>query len=92
MINKIISGGQTGTDRATLDVAIKFPHGGWLPKGRIAEESSSYTDTGDTVQNLPRVRACIPGERMPTGGLIMKKAQSHTRISGIRYVLNITAS
>jgi len=37
MIEKIISGGQTETDQAVLDVAIKmgFSHGGWLPKGRI---------------------------------------------------------
>ena len=40
MIKKIISGGQTGADRAALDVAVKFniPHGGWIPKGRITEE------------------------------------------------------
>jgi hypothetical protein len=40
MIEKIISGGQTGADRAALDVAIKFniPHGGWIPKGRKAED------------------------------------------------------
>jgi len=40
MLQKIISGGQTGADRAALDVAIKFniPHGGWVPKGRIAED------------------------------------------------------
>ena len=40
MLKKIISGGQTGTDRAALDVAIRLgiPHGGWLPKGRLTEE------------------------------------------------------
>jgi hypothetical protein len=40
VIQKIISGGQTGADRAALDVAIKFgiPHGGWLPKGRKTED------------------------------------------------------
>jgi len=40
MLKKIISGGQTGADRAALDVAIKLkiPHGGWIPKGRIAED------------------------------------------------------
>ena len=39
-ISKIISGGQTGVDRAALDVAIKnnIPHGGWCPKGRKAED------------------------------------------------------
>ena len=37
---KIISGGQTGADRAALDWAIthKFRHGGWCPKGRLAED------------------------------------------------------
>jgi len=39
MIQKIISGGQTGADQAALDVAIKLdiPHGGWIPTGRITE-------------------------------------------------------
>ena len=39
MIKKIISGGQTGADRAALDVAIKLDisHGGWIPKGRKTE-------------------------------------------------------
>ena len=37
---KIISGGQTGADRAALDAAIALgiPHGGWLPRGRKAED------------------------------------------------------
>jgi hypothetical protein len=40
MIKKIISGGQTGADRAAIDTAIKLgiPHGGWIPKGSITEE------------------------------------------------------
>jgi len=41
-MKKIVSGGQTGADRAGLDVAIRwgFPHGGWCPKGRKAEDGS----------------------------------------------------
>lgn len=37
---KIISGGQTGVDRAVLDVCLdkKFPCGGWCPKERLAED------------------------------------------------------
>ncbi len=37
---KIISGGQTGADRAALDVAILLgiPHGGWIPRGRKTEQ------------------------------------------------------
>jgi len=39
-ITKIISGGQTGADRAGLDVALAHhvPHGGWCPKGRKSED------------------------------------------------------
>ena len=39
-IKKIISGGQTGADRAALDWAIaqNIPHGGWCPAGRRAED------------------------------------------------------
>ena len=37
---KIISGGQTGVDRAALEAAIALgiPHGGWCPRGRTAED------------------------------------------------------
>lgn len=37
---KIISGGQTGVDRAALDFAIQnsLEHGGWCPRGRLAED------------------------------------------------------
>ncbi len=39
-IKKIVSGGQTGADRAALDFAIEhgLPHWGWCPKGRRAED------------------------------------------------------
>lgn len=39
-ISKVVSGGQTGADRAGLDWAIwhDIPHGGWCPKGRRAED------------------------------------------------------
>ena len=39
MIQKIISGGQTGVDRAALDFAIDngIAHGGFCPKGRRSE-------------------------------------------------------
>ena len=38
-LKKIISGGQTGVDRAALDVAIRLgiAHGGWIPRGRRTE-------------------------------------------------------
>ena len=39
-IEKIISGGQTGVDRAALNAALEMgiPCGGWCPKGRRAED------------------------------------------------------
>ena len=39
-IFRVVSGGQTGADRAALDAAIAcgVPHGGWCPKGRRAED------------------------------------------------------
>ena len=40
MLHKLISGGQTGVDRAALDVALalSLPVGGGCPKGRRAED------------------------------------------------------
>ncbi|MBI2646704.1 MAG: putative molybdenum carrier protein, partial [Deltaproteobacteria bacterium] len=37
---KIVSGGQTGVDRAALDAAIEvgLPYGGIIPKNRLAED------------------------------------------------------
>ena len=40
MVHKIISGGQTGVDRAALDAAIELGVvcGGWCPKGRASDQ------------------------------------------------------
>lgn len=39
-IRKLVSGGQTGVDRAALDFAIGhgIPYGGWVPKGGRSED------------------------------------------------------
>ena len=39
---KIISGAQTGVDRAALDAALDagLPCGGWIPRGRLAEDGT----------------------------------------------------
>jgi hypothetical protein len=47
MITKIVSGGQTGVDRAALDMSLELglACGGWCPQGRKAEDgpiASSY--------------------------------------------------
>jgi hypothetical protein len=39
-VRELWSGGQTGVDRAALDAAreLGFPTGGWVPRGRLAED------------------------------------------------------
>jgi hypothetical protein len=64
-VAKIVSGGQTGVDRAALDVAIalQIPCGGWCPRGRRAEdgrlheryplqETESRSYSRRTIQNV----------------------------------------
>ncbi|MCA9145351.1 MAG: putative molybdenum carrier protein [Planctomycetaceae bacterium] len=40
VVQRIVSGGQTGVDRGALDAAIflGIEHGGWCPRGRLAED------------------------------------------------------
>lgn len=40
LLQRVISGGQTGVDRGALDAAIELgiPHGGKCPRGRLAED------------------------------------------------------
>ena len=42
LLKTIVSGGQTGADRAALDFAIEhgIPHGGWCPRGRKSEDGT----------------------------------------------------
>ena len=58
-VERIVSGGQTGVDRAALDVALQLgiPCGGWCPLGRRAEDGpidEKYplreTDSADYAQ------------------------------------------
>jgi len=93
MIKKIISGGQTGVDRAALDVAIKLaiPHGGWIPQGRLTENgplppeyrlqetlSTSYADR--TEKNVLAADATLIISRGPlTGG------SEYTREMAVRH-------
>ncbi len=50
-LEKVISGAQTGADRAALDAALELgiPTGGWVPKGRRAEDGR-VPDTYDTLK------------------------------------------
>jgi predicted Rossmann fold nucleotide-binding protein DprA/Smf involved in DNA uptake len=60
-IRKIISGGQTGVDRAALDLAIKagIEAGGYVPKGRAAEDGR----IPDTYPNLIETETDDPAQR-----------------------------
>lgn len=59
-IEKIISGGQTGVDRAALDVALArgITIGGWCPKGRSAEDGVI-----DAAYPLSETPSADPNER-----------------------------
>jgi len=52
----IVSGGQTGADRAALDFAIEngLVHGGWCPRGRLAEDGP--IDAKYQIQETPSRR------------------------------------
>lgn len=56
----IVSGGQTGVDRAALDVAIArgVAHGGWCPRGRLAEDGriDARYALEETSSSSPAVR------------------------------------
>jgi hypothetical protein len=65
-LTKIISGGQTGVDRAALDaaLAVGFPCGGWCPADRKAEDGpiperypmSLLTERGDRLRTVKNVQ------------------------------------
>jgi hypothetical protein len=92
----IISGGQTGADRGSLDAATAcgLPTGGWVPKGRIAEDGvvpSRYMgmkETGSagyghrTSLNVIESAATILFTRGPLSGgsaLTLKLCKRHDR-------------
>lgn len=61
MLEKIVSGGQTGADRAALDVAreLGLATGGWVPRGRRAEDGAvpeRYEGLVETGSDDPAVR------------------------------------
>src|SRR2546430_8199078 len=59
-IAKIVSGGQTGADRAACDWAIvnHVPHSGWCPRGRLAEDGAipDFYRVQETVSTESTVR------------------------------------
>src|SRR5271169_2276250 len=83
MLRKIISGGQTGADRAGLDFAIETgrDHGGYVPRDRKAEdgriderynlvELSTSSYPARTRRNIEESDGTVifSLERLPSGG------------------------
>ena len=67
VVSRIVSGGQTGADRAALDVAIALaiPHGGWCPLGRRAEDGPldqryRLQETAASITIIPMNRPVNP--------------------------------
>lgn len=95
MVMKVMSGGQTGVDRAALETAraAGLPIGGWCPSGRLAEdgpisldlplretESSEYAErTERNVRDSDGTLVLVREE--PSGGtaLTIELAQQHRR-------------
>jgi hypothetical protein len=61
VIGRIVSGGQTGVDRAALDVAaeLDLPCGGWCPRGRRSED-------GTISERYPLLETPSPNYRQRT--------------------------
>ena len=64
-VRRIVSGGQTGVDRAALDTAIArgIPYGGWCPRGGWAEDLGEppgllarYRELRETPDRRPEQR------------------------------------
>jgi hypothetical protein len=64
VLRRIITGGQTGADRAALDVALACGReiGGWVPRGRLAEDGvipDRYAGLQEADSADPAVRTAL---------------------------------
>lgn len=76
---KIVSGGQTGADRAALDWAIEkgISHGGWCPAGRLAEDGQIG------IEYLL--------EEMPDGGGYRRRTKANVRDSDATLIVSLAS-
>src|SRR5262245_33304323 len=61
----IRSGGQTGVDRAALDVAVrlKLPYAGWCPRGGWAEDAANPPGVLAAYPRLAETPSADPAQR-----------------------------
>lgn len=99
----IISGGQTGVDRAALDFAIAhgIAHGGWCPRWRLADDGSiperyrltehnseGYSGrTRANVQDSDATLLIAKGKLTPGTKLTLKLAQ---QLQKNNFILNLS--
>jgi hypothetical protein len=81
-LGKIVSGGQTGADRAALDAARTWGIrvGGWVPAGREAEDGkipAEFVELMEATSERPEERTAL-NVRDSDGTLIL----SHGRLTG----------
>ncbi len=64
-MSRLVSGGQTGADRAALDVALALgvPYGGWCPAGGWAEDHGSPPGLLASYPLLRETPTADPAER-----------------------------
>lgn len=65
VITRIVSGGQTGADRAALDAALRHgvQYGGWCPRGGWAEDLPEPPGLLDRYPLLQATESADPRER-----------------------------
>jgi len=100
-LEKIISGAQTGADRAALDAAIErgLQAGGWVPKGRLAEDGAipaRYTGLVEAESSDPAVRTAlnvrdsdatlIVSHGPPAGGSLLTLEAAHRERKPVLHV------
>ncbi len=106
MVEKIVSGGQTGADRAALDVALELglAVGGWVPEGRWAEDGripDHYPNLTETEGREPAIRTqrnvrdsdatVLLSHGAPTGGTALS-LESAVRIGRPHLHLDLSAA
>ncbi len=84
LVTRIVAGGQSGADRAALDVALSLglPYGGWCPPGGWAEDHPVP----------PGVLARYPGLREVPDGGTTTRTQWNVRDSDATLVLGLHAA